>query len=184
MVVSKHEAAQALQDIDTAQQRTHTMLRYRSAAPYFLLWGGIWLVANCITEFNPAYGGKTWRALALIGTILSLGWAFRQSRQHGANRYGWRFGAAWLVILGYFAANFALLPHMDAKLGNAYISLFWGFMYCLLGIWTGWRVLTVGLLIAASILVGYFVLTAHYFLWMGLVTGSLLILGGFWLRKV
>ena len=184
MVVSKHEAAQALQDIDTAQQRTQTMLRYRAAAPHFLIWGGIWLVANCITAFRPALGGTAWRTLVIVGSITSIWLSIRSVKQRATCQQGWQIGAAWCAILVFFVASFAVLPHLNGKQANAYISLFWAFIYVLMGIWSGWRILVVGILTTASILVGYFMITTHYFLWMGLVTGSLLMLGGLWLRKV
>lgn len=183
MVVSKQQAAEALQDIDSAQQRTQAMLRYRASAPYFLIWGCVLLLANCITEFSPASAGRAWLALDLTGALLSIALAIHQARQRGAGR-SWQLGAVWLVILGYFIASFALLPPLDARQGNAYISLFWSFMYCVMGIFTGRRILIVGIVTAASILLGYFWIIDHYFLWMGLVTASLLILGGAWLRKV
>jgi hypothetical protein len=190
MVVSKNEAAQALQEIAAAQQRTQTMLRYRATSPYFVLWGGIWLLANCTAQFDGALGGTTWRILALLGSILSVWLSIRSTKQQpvstttSTSKQSWQVGAVWLVILLYFIATFAVLPHLDAKQGNAYISLFWAFLYVLLGIWTGWRILAVGILTVASILIGYFMITTFYFLWMGVVTGGLLILGGLWLRKV
>lgn len=184
MAVSKHEAAQALQDIDSAQQRTNSMLRYRANAPHFLMWGAIWLIANCVTEFSPAHGGKAWQILATMGSVVSIWLSIRSVKQTATSRQGWQIGAVWFAILVFFMATFAVLPHLDAKQGNAYISLFWSFLYVLMGIWSGSRIVIVGFLTTAAIMVGYFMITTHYFLWMGLVTGSLLILGGLWLRKV
>lgn len=184
MVVNKHEAAQALRDIDSARQRIQSMQHYRAAAPYFLIWGCIYLLANCITSFSPVLGVRAWRVLAIVGWLLSIGLNAYTARQRSANRLGWQIGATWLLIFGFFAGSFAVLPHLDARQGNAFISLFWAFLYAVMGLWTGWRILTVGILTAASILVGYFMITSFYFLWMGLVTGGLLILGGLWLRKV
>jgi hypothetical protein len=184
MVVSKHDAAQALRDIDSAQQRTHSMLRYRANAPHFLLWGVIWLIANCICEFNPALGGKAWQILATMGSVVSIWLSIHGVKQTATSQQGWYIGAVWLAILIFFIATFAVLPHLDGKQGNAYISLFWAFLYTLMGIWSGSRIIVVGILTTAAILVGYFLITTHYFLWMGVVTGGLLIVGGLWLRKV
>lgn len=192
MLLSKDEATQALQDIDAAQQRTYAMQCYRNAAPYFVLWGCVWLLANSLTELRPDHGGNIWRALTLLGSAITVWLIVRSARQHSATvssrslarKRSRQLGVTWLVIIGYFIANSAVLPHLDAKQGNAYISLFWAFIYVLMGVWMGWRIFTVGILTAASILIGYFMITTHYFLWMGLVTGSLLILGGLWLRKV
>lgn len=193
MVVSKHEAAQALSEIDTVRQRTESMQYYRGAAPHFVIWGGVWLLANSTTALYPALSNTAWPLLIFLGSVLSTWLGIRTGRRYAATmnsqpkharKSGWQFGATWFAVIAYFIANFALLPDLDAKQGNAYISMFWAFLYTLMGIWTGWRILTVGILTAASILVGYFVITTHYFLWMGLVTGSLLMLGGLWLRKV
>jgi hypothetical protein len=184
MAISKHEAEHALQQIDSAQQRAESMQRYRANAPHFLMWGAIWLIANCITEIRPLWAVPTWRVLVIAGSVASIWLTICSVRQQTMRRRGWQVGAAWLAIMLFFTASFAVLPHLDAKQGNAYISLVWGFLYALMGIWSGSRVLIVGMLTTASILVGYFMITTHYFLWMGLVTGGLLMLGGLWLRKV
>jgi hypothetical protein len=187
MVVSKHDAAQALRDIDSAQQRTHSMLRYRANAPHFLLWGVVWLIANCICEFNPALGGKAWQSLATMGSVVSIWLSIRSVKQTVKqtenSRQGWYFVTVWLAILIFFIATFAVLPHLDGKQSNAYISLFWAFLYTLMGIWSGSRIVVVGILTTAAILVGYFLITTHYFLWMGVVTGGLLINSSSLFRK-
>jgi len=43
------------------------------------------------------------------------------------------------AILGFFVATFSILPNLDIKQANAYISLFWGTYYVITGIWTGVR---------------------------------------------
>jgi hypothetical protein len=191
-MLSKDEAAQALNEIDDVKNRTLAMQGYRLASPYFVLWGCIWLIANCITDVRPLIGGLTWQVLTIVGIAGSVCLSMRTIKRQSTSpetrriavRRSWQFAITSLAILGYFVANFSLLPHLSLEQGNAYVSLFWAFLYVLMGIWTGWRILTVGVAAAIAILVGYFALTTHYFLWMGLVTGSLLILGGFWLRKV
>jgi hypothetical protein len=192
MVLSKDEATRALNEIDMARARVVAMQRYRDAAPYFVLWGCIWLVANCVADVRLHLGGLAWNILTVAGVVGSVSLRVHATRRCSTSpesrdasiRRGWQFGVTWLAILGYFIASFSLLPHLDFKQSNAYISLFWAFLYVLLGIWTGWRICAVGIAAAAATLIGYFALTAHYFLWMGLVTGSLLILGGLWLRKI
>lgn len=189
MVISKDEAEQALNEIHNAGKRIHTLQHYRDAAPYFVVWGSVWVIANCMTEFMPQWANVAWGVLCTIGALVSTWLGIQASRQHviiqsEANQRGRQFGLTSLVIIGYIFAAFALLPHLDAKQGNAFISLFWAFIYAFMGIWVGKRILAIGALTAIAILVGYFMMSAHYFLWMGLVTGSLLILGGLWLRKV
>lgn len=192
MTISKGEAAQALSDIEGARLRTQSMQVYRRAAPYFVLWGCIWVLANCLVYLAPAHAAQSWGYLSVTGVALTLWLSIRAVRRGAAaaerpvstKSHYWQIMAAWLVVLGYFIANFALLPHLNGRQGNAFISMFWAFLYAFLGIYLGWRLLAIGLATALSILIGYFLITSYYFLWMGLVSGSLLIMGGLWLRKV
>lgn len=191
MAISKEEAAQALRDIDSVRQRTHTMLSYRNAAPYCLLWGCIRVVANLTIEFAPALERYIWNLLTPLGFVLSMWLVIHQARQRKTTdpalngwTQEWRHGAAWLIISGFIVATLTVLPPHDGRQINAFISLFWAFLYALIGLWAGWRILTIGLLSAATVLVGYFAITAHFYLWMALAVDSLLILGGLWLRKV
>jgi hypothetical protein len=72
MTISKQDALQALRDVDTATQRTHTLLGYRNAAPYCLLWGCIRFSANLVTEFVPALTRDIWNLLTVVGIAWSL----------------------------------------------------------------------------------------------------------------
>lgn len=194
MVISREEAAQALNDINSANKRTTSMQYYRHLAPHLILWGFIWLVANTVTELWPANSASVWNGLSWAGALTSMWIGYRSKHRnshplaatcaedHGPR--GFRILLTMFAILGFFVATFSILPNLDIKQANAYISLFWGTYYVITGIWTGVRMAIVGLLVAASILFAYFGIPQHYFLWMGLVTGSLLVLGGIWLRRV
>ncbi len=193
MVISKEEAAQALNDINSANKRTTNMQHYRHLAPHLILWGFIWLIANTVTELWPANSAAIWNGLSWSGVVTSMWIGFRSKHRshpfaatsaeaHGER--GFRILLTMLTILGFFVATFFILPKMDMKQANAYISMFWGAYYMIVGIWAGARMLVVGVLTVVSILFAFFVIPQHYFLWMGLMTGSLLILGGVWLRKV
>jgi len=193
MVISREEAAQALHDINSANKRTTSMQFYRQLAPHLILWGCVWLVANTVTELWPANAPSVWNGLSWAGVVVSMWIGYRSKHRshplavtsaedHGVR--GFRVLLTMITVLGFFAATFTILPKLDMKQANAYISLFWGAYYIATGIWTGPRMLIVGVLVAASILFAFFAIPQHYFLWMGLVTGSLLILGGAWLRKV
>ncbi len=194
MVISKEEATQALNDIQSANKRIHNMQQYRHVAPFLILWGFIYLVANTLTELHPATAATVWNGLSWAGVVTSM-WIgyrskYRQSHPFAANsaeahgERGFRVLLTILTIFGYFAALLLIAPRMDPKQIGAIISLFWAVYYLVVGIWVGIRMFIVGVLTSASTLIAYFVIPNHYFLWMGLVTGSLLILGGAWLRRI
>ncbi len=185
MNLSRDEAAQALREIDVARSRTLTMRNYRHFAPFLMLWGVIWLLANATSDIYPAYGGHAWLAGIALGGAGSFWLGMRAGKREGeaGNRDGWRWGLSFAVLLGYFTAVLAVLPGRSGAQSNAFISLFWAFAYMAIGAWVGWRIFAIGLAVAALTLIGYFTLTAHFALWMGVVAGGALIAGGLWLRK-
>jgi hypothetical protein len=170
------------------------MQQYRHLAPHLILWGCIWLIANTVTELKPDLAQTVWNWLSSLGVVTSM-WIgyrskYRQSHPFAANsaeahgERGFRVLLTILTVFGYFTALWFIAPRMDPKQFGAIISLFWAAYYLIVGIWVGIRMFIVGVLTSASTLIAYFVIPDHYFLWMGLVTGSLLILGGAWLRRI
>lgn len=193
MVISREEAARALSEIDSANKRTASMQQYRHLSPHLILWGFIYLVANSLTQFSPANGMLAWNTLPWLGAVGSMVIGYRSRKLHLPStqvtnamqrQHSLRIVLTMLAVMAFFISSFCVLPNPDIKQANAFVSLFWGAYYMVVGIWLGWRMLVVGVLTMSSILIAFFAIPEHYFLWMGLVTGSLLMLGGFWLRRV
>jgi hypothetical protein len=184
MSISKQEASQALDEIRLARSRTVNMKNYRQFAPYLIVWGLVWLIANASSDFYPAQSGKAWLAGIVAGSVASFWIGLRTPRDaddRGGD--GWRWGLSFALLLGFFIAIFTVLPPVNGAQTNAFISLFWAFVYMVVGTWAGWKIFAVGLVTAAATLFGYFMLEAHYALWMAVVAGGALLAGGLWLRR-
>jgi hypothetical protein len=191
MSINKNEAVLALASIDAAGARSTQLQRYRRFAPFLILWGFIWLLANTISDLAPAHSGAVWLVLTLLGTTASfwLGW-----RQHPQIRegnlprtrldQGWRWMLCFLVVIAFQIAAIAVLPPADGRQQDTFFSMFWTFLYMAIGTWTGWRLFTIGLAATLLILLGYYGVQSHYFLYMGCVSGGALIAGGLWLRRL
>jgi hypothetical protein len=197
MNVSRDEAAQALAEIGDARERAVRVQSYSDAAPFFILWGVIWLVANTVTDFWPQWSGWTWLAGIAIGASVTTWLGILQGRRRAARihqrgreagqaakRVSARFGMSWGVVLTFFVAMGFVIGPLDDRQLNAAISLLWAFVYLGAGVWLGWRLSLIGAVTAAAILFAYFALDQHYYLVMGLAAGGGLIIGGLWLRKV
>ena len=156
------------------------MLRdYQHAAPHLIVWGVLWAVGYGLTNFFPAHANAIWSVVIPIGVLADLA-AMRGGRRGVA----WRYLAA---IAAAFAFVFALLVVMAPVSGRqvaAVIPLFVALLYVLRGIWAGPRYVVAGVAVAALTLAGFFLLTAHFLLWMACVGGGALILAGLWLRRV
>ena len=179
MELSPHEAASALRDIESAQNRSETLRRYALSSPHLVLWGILWVVGYGLTDLFPPYGRAIWTVIVAIGVV--AGFAAMRQRDHGA---GWRYGAVALTLTGFFFAIFAVLAPVNGRQVAAVIPLALAAAYILVGIARGPRFIVTGLAIAALTLAGFFLLQQHFFLWMAGVGGAALILAGLWLRRV
>jgi hypothetical protein len=191
MEIKKSEAAVALTAIEAAGARSTQLQRYRRFAPFLVLWGIIWLLANGASELAPYHSGTAWLSLSLLGAGVSF-WLGR--RQHTAfdvdsaasarPGQGRRWALCFLVVVAFLTAAIAVLSPVDARQEDTFISMFWTFLYMAIGAWTGRRLFTIGLLATLLILLGYYGVHNHYFLYMGCVSGGALIAGGLWLRRL
>jgi hypothetical protein len=191
MNIDKNEAALALAAIDAAGARSSQLQHYRRFAPFLILWGVIWLLANTVSDLAPAQSGVAWLTLTLLGATASfwLGW-----RQHPAIAensmprtrldQGWRWMLCFVVIIAFQLTVIAVLPPADSRQQDTFFSMFWTFLYMAIGAWTGWRLFAIGLAATLLILLGYYGVHSHYFLYMGCVSGGALMAGGLWLRRL
>jgi membrane protease YdiL (CAAX protease family) len=191
MNINKDEAALSLAAIEAAGARSTQLQRYRRFAPFLILWGSIWLLANSVSDLAPAQSGTVWLVLTLLGAAASCWIAWRQ---HAAVDEGssprrrldqsWRWILCFLVIIAFQVTAIAVLPPSDDRQQDTFFSMFWTFLYMAVGAWAGWRLFTIGLAATLLILFGYYGVHSHYFLYMGCVSGGALMAGGLWLRRL
>ena len=77
-----------------------------------------------------------------------------------------------------------MIPVTSAKETHSVFGLLFGCLYVGMGIWTGWRLIALGVALVALTLVGFYAIGPWYSLYMGVVSGGALVLGGLWLRKL
>jgi hypothetical protein len=179
MVLSPQDAASALRDIETTENRSAQLHGYERSSPQLLLWGVLWIVGYGLNDLFPTYGSAIWSAIVPIGLI--AGFVAVRASGHGVS---WRYGAVALTFAAFFAAAFFVLWPVSPKQVAALIPLAVAAAYVVAGIWRGARYLTAGIAIAALTLFGFIMLREHFFLWMAGVGGTSLILAGLWLRRV
>jgi hypothetical protein len=192
MNISREDAAAALAAVDNADRRMDTLRGYHNMAPYLLLWGAVWFVANLIEDRWPTRGATAWLAGILIGCAGSALVAVTQARRRTrlgltspqrSRQRSVGFALLGLTILAYFIAMGTVLGPLDARQTNAFISLFWAITYMAVGSWLGMRLFLTGLLTVIAIVAGYLYIHEHFSLWMAFCGGGSLLLGGLWLRR-
>jgi hypothetical protein len=193
MPVSPSEAQGALRDITKAERTSAKAYGYRNASPHLIIWGIVWAIGYGVSYAKPQPFcasscldpmATLWPVLIVIGCIASF-WIGWKSRSSVATGYDWRYPVSALAIFAFIAAIFAVMPPRDPVQIGAFFPILVALFYTLVGIWTrGARMLIAGIAVAALTLGGYFLLPQYFLLWMAVVGGGALILGGFWLRTV
>jgi hypothetical protein len=182
MTITKDDASQALSEIDAARSRLLQVKTYGRASPFLIIWGLVWMAADLAGQFEPRWT-LAWPIGVLVGTIASFAAGFLLPRS-AAEPGAWRSFALWFVIFGFIVTLFLVVPVTGGVEVHSVFGLFFGFLYMGFGLWMGWRILALGAALVALTLIGYFEVKAWYFLYMGLVSGGALLLGGLWLRKI
>lgn len=190
MNVTREEAAKALADIDKASDRVFQLQGYHHGAPYFIIWGLVWLAANSASYVLTDAARYAWPiALAfgfvasmIVGILQSRKWPKGKTASAAERRLGSRMGMTAGIVMLFIVCITLIAQPTDSREINAMISIVFPFLYMAGGIWAGWRLFAIGLVTGAAIIFGYFWLAEHFELWMGLFGGGSLIAGGIWLR--
>ncbi|HEY7928482.1 MAG TPA: hypothetical protein VID71_00625 [Steroidobacteraceae bacterium] len=190
MEISSNQALEALEEVQDAQRRVATLRGYGYAAPYFLLWGCIWIVGFLGQYFLPAWAGRGWAALDLAGfaaTVLLMrhqrSVAQRSLGARSSSRTFWRILALLATAMGFLYATYAVFQPQRSAQFAVFPALLCGAIYIGIGLWRGLRWLVGGLALAALALLGYYLLPQYMMLWMAAAGGGTLLITGFWLRR-
>jgi hypothetical protein len=189
MTLDKAQAAQALADIDQSQRYSSSLYSYGRAAPYLIIAGTMWLIADLLTQFSPFDKSLIWPVVSLVGTGASIVFAFTQTRPGSSSQPGakrglfWKFMVVWLAVFAFMVATFTIYGLDDGRQQHSFIGVFFGCTYVAVGVFMGWRMVAIGAALAVLSMVGFFEVHDYYLAYMGLVGGGSLILSGLWLRQ-
>jgi hypothetical protein len=177
MGLSPEQAREALREIEQTRQRSHELGVYRHGGPILLIWGVIWIVGFALSAVAPKHATVVWLALTLMGA--AAGWLLSPGRGNlGQNL---RYVASWMVFLLLLGGSWAILTPQTASQRAALPALLVAAAYAFAGIWWWQRYLWLGLALFAVTLFGFF-FAPWFELWMAVLGGGGLILGGLWLR--
>lgn len=184
MPLSQDEAASALKEIERTGSYTRELQSYAGAAPHFVIWGLVWMFGYAMSEFMPESRNLFWGGGILAGAVLSvlfgrMSGSARDARDHNP----WRYAAISGGIAAFFGIS-ALILKFDTREIDAFIPLMFAGMYMLAGLFGGLRFAICGAVLALAVAVGYVNAGEHFGLWMAAFGGGILLLTGFWLRRV
>ncbi|WP_322014267.1 hypothetical protein [Paraburkholderia sp. J12] len=181
MSLSSEQAASALREIAAVENRSGQLYRYQRTAPMLILWGAIWALGFVLTDRFPVQANWIWIPLDIAGTLgcIYLG---QRGKDH-ASATSWRWLASIVSIFVFYILVLNIFQPITGPQSAALIALIVALFYVLAGLWLGARFVVAGVVLAALIVFGYFMLATHFYLWMAVVGGGALILAGLWLRR-
>lgn len=183
MSITPTEAADALRDIDQSATHSRQLKGYRHAAPYFFMWGLIWIVGYTATGISPS-NAWLWVPLAIGGMIGSFVTGRFQARLKANRASPLRVGLTWAVVIAFYVAVLVVMQPHELNQYGAFPALLASMIYAVIGVWFLPRWLWLGIGIFAATLAGYYLLAPWFSFWMAAVGGGGLFLTGFWMRKV
>lgn len=183
MTLTPAEAASHLKEAEAMQRRSARAYGYRCFSPHLILWGIVWVLGYGATYFFPHAANLIWPCLCLPAWFLSA-YLGQKNRVRQPAGYGWRMLGLIGAICIFFVTLYALIGPVTGPQAAALPAFVVGLVYFGIGIWTKPRLAVTGAVIYLLTLGGYFLLAPYFLLWMALVGGGGLILGGLWMRKV
>jgi len=180
MSLAPQDAIDALRAVDETDATSRTLHGYSVAAPHMILWGCAYAAGYSYGYLRPENAGAVWLVLvplAIIGDVMLSG-----SRESGAK---WQiFAGLMATFLAFIVATGAIMQPHDPRQMAAFVPILVGCCYIVLGIGAGRRLVLTGIALFALTLLGFFAFPSIFLLWMAVVGGGGLILGGLWLRQV
>lgn len=182
MPLTQDEAAAALDEIERTGRHATELQVYAGAAPFFLVWGTVWVFGYTTSHFMPEFRTAFWAAGITAGVLLSIVLGKRQgTKGHGFS--AWRYGAISAGIAAFFALSSIVLK-LNAREVDAFVPLVFAGIYLAVGMFAGTRFAFCGAILAIATAIGFFNAGEFFGLWMAAAGGGVLLLTGFWLRRV
>jgi hypothetical protein len=182
--IDAKEAASALNDIEQIVHRVRQSRIYDLASQIMIIWGVLVFAGNLATWAWPSYGGYIWISINVLGVVGSAVISTFGYRRTGVRTFDLRMLAAFLLFFAFGVFCSSVLGHFTPRQMGTFWPIYFMQFYILAGLWVGRAFAAIGLGITALTLIGYFfVFGAAFLLWMAVVCGGGLILGGVWMRR-
>lgn len=182
-MIDSQQASEALADINDIVRRVRQSRIYNIASLMLILWGALVFFGNIASFLWPRYAGYVWLAVNAAGIAGSFVISAFGHARTGVRSFDARMLAALLLFFafGYFCTTM-LVPFTPRQMGTFW-PIYFMLVYTIAGLWVGPAFVAIGLSITALTLVGYFMVGNWFELWMAVVNGGGLMLGGLWMRR-
>lgn len=181
-MMDRHQASSALAEITDIARRVRQSMFYRHASSMLMLWGALTAVGYAVSFAMPSIAGTSWIAIMIVGVVASVAIGIANRRRAGVNTFDARTAAAFLLFIAFGFIWSVVVGHFTPRQIGAFWASYFMLAYTLAGLWLGHAFVAIGLGVTALTLAGYFFAGPWFELWMAVIYGGGLMLGGFWMR--
>jgi hypothetical protein len=182
-MIDSHQASSALADITDISRRVRRSRFYHHASSMLMLWGALTFVGYVLSFGMPSLAGYVWVVVFIAGIAGSVLIGAASRKRAGVNTFNAKATAAFVVFIAFGAIWSVGVGHFTPHQLGAFWPTYFMLPYIIVGLWLGSAFVAIGTAISALTLIGYFFAGPWFELWMALVNGGGLLLGGFWMRR-
>jgi hypothetical protein len=183
MTIDSKQAAEALTDIEAITQRVRQSRTYRFASLMMIMWGALTAAGYLASHFWSHHAGFAWIAVYVTGIAGSFAISAADYARSGVRTFDVRMFTALVLFFAFGFWTSSGLAHFTPRQLGAFWPIYFMLVYSIVGLWMGSAFVAIGFGITALTLVGYFYSGAWFDVWMAVINGGGLILGGFWMRR-
>jgi FtsH-binding integral membrane protein len=181
-MIDSKQASEALTEIDEIVRRVRQSRIYNLASLTIIMWGVLVAAGYLATYLWPRNGGIVWIAIYAAGIAGSFVISRFDHARDGVRTFDARMLAAFALFVA-FGIFCSVLGHFTPRQLGTFWPIYFMLVYSIAGLWAGYAFVAIGLGITALTLIGYFFVGDAFDLWMAVVDGGGLILGGLWMRR-
>jgi hypothetical protein len=181
--IDSKDAASALNDINQITRRVRQSRIYNLASLMLIMWGVLVFAGHLLVHILPRNALLIWLAITALGIAGSFAISAATRARTGVRTFDLRFFAAFVLFLGFGYVWTLGLGHFTARQMDTFWPLYFMLVYTIAGLWFGLAFVAIGLGVTALTLIGYFFIADWFHLWMAVVNGGGMILGGLWMRR-
>ena len=182
-MIDSQQASEALAEINEMARRVRQSRIYNFASLMLIMWGVLVLSGNIASYLWPREGRYIWLALNAVGLAGSFAIGIFKSRRTSVHGFDLRMVAAFLLFFAFGILWSIGLGHFTPRQLGVFWPTYFMMVYTVVGLWVGPAFVAIGVGITALTLIGYFFSGAWFDLWMAVVNGGGLLLGGLWMRR-
>lgn len=190
MDISKQEAQDSLDQIQTVVNHTRRTIASTYTSPLLILWGLIWIAAFMGSHFSIAGGYHLWTVLDSIGVICTflICWRLFRSanptKSPAARKFGLRIFLFWTLLFIYIYIWLSIVSPLTGLQLNAFICTAIMFAYIVKGLWLEcYHLVWLGLVVTCTTLIGFYLIPPNYYcLWMAPTAGGAILGTGLYIR--